>query len=99
MLFILFFGIGIDSESSVGEDTIHITIYGTSVLVEKTAQLKYLFRAHKTHCPPGKDIRADFSGLSRLCELFRRLILLGNKKISSRDGMDLNYANTIWRER
>ena len=59
----------------------------------------YLFWAHKTHCPPGKDIRADFSGLSRLCELFRRLILLGNKKISSRDGMDLNYANTIWRER
>ena len=43
MLFILFFGIGIDSESSVGEDTIHITIYGTSVLVEKNSTTEISF--------------------------------------------------------
>jgi hypothetical protein len=53
--------------------------------------LRYLFRAHKTPCPPGKDIRAYFSGLSRLRGLFRGQVLSGNKKISFPSGRDLNF--------
>ena len=46
-------------------------------------------------CPPGKDIRADFLVFSRLRGLFCWQILIGNKKISSRDGMDLNYRSAV----
>jgi len=50
------------------------------------------YRCPDAHCPPGKDIRADFSGLSRLRGLLQSKFLSENKKISSPCGRDLDCS-------